>query len=111
MERLVIPNDYKSELNIKLTQGAIKSIKDHFERQLARLLNLTRVSAPLFVYPESGLNDNLNGVERPVRFGVKEQNDREVEIVHSLAKWHNPPNYLQPKTYKFPHYNPPHTLV
>ena len=87
MERLVIPKDYKSELNIKLTQGAIKSIKDHFERQLARLLNLTRVSAPLFVYPESGLNDNLNGVERPVRFGVKEQNDREVEIVHSLAKW------------------------
>ena len=82
MERLVIPKDYKSELNIKLTQGAIKSIKDHFERQLARLLNLTRVSAPLFVYPESGLNDNLNGVERPVRFGVKEQNDREVEIVH-----------------------------
>ena len=50
-------------------------------------LGLTRVSAPLFVFPESGLNDNLNGVERPVTFGIKEQDDREVEIVHSLAKW------------------------
>ena len=48
---------------------------------------MLRVSAPLFVEPESGLNDNLNGVERPVKFGIKEQNDREAEIVHSLAKW------------------------
>ena len=54
---------------------------------LAEELNLTRVSAPLFVRPESGLNDNLNGVERPVSFGIKEQDDKEVEIVHSLAKW------------------------
>jgi len=50
-------------------------------------LNLTRVSAPLFVDPESGLNDNLNGVERPVSFGIKEQNEKQAEIVHSLAKW------------------------
>ena len=82
-----IPDGYRAELNIKETQWAIKSIKDHFERQLAKKLNLSRVSAPLFVKPESGLNDNLNGVERPVSFGVKEQNDAQVEIVHSLAKW------------------------
>lgn len=87
MENLVIPQGYRSELGIKQTQGAIKHIKDHFERQLAKQLNLTRVSAPLFVRPESGLNDNLNGVERPVRFGIKDQNEAEVEIVHSLAKW------------------------
>ena len=87
MEQFYIPEGYHSELSIKETQRAIKSVKDHFERQLAKKLNLTRVSAPLFVKPESGLNDNLNGVERPVAFGIKEQNDAEVEIVHSLAKW------------------------
>ncbi|MBP3593720.1 MAG: aspartate--ammonia ligase [Lachnospiraceae bacterium] len=87
MEQFYIPEGYKSELDIRETQRAIKSVKDHFERQLAKKLNLTRVSAPLFVKPESGLNDNLNGVERPVAFGIKEQNDAEVEIVHSLAKW------------------------
>lgn len=87
MNRLEIPKGYKSELDLKSTQGAIKHIKDHFERQLAKQLNLTRVSAPLFVRPESGLNDNLNGYERPVKFGIREQNDAEVEIVHSLAKW------------------------
>ena len=54
---------------------------------MADALHLTRVSAPLFVKPSSGLNDNLNGVERPVAFGIKEQNDDIVEIVHSLAKW------------------------
>ena len=87
MENLIIPEGYHSQLSIKQTQGAIKHVKDHFERQLAKQLNLTRVSAPLFVRPESGLNDNLNGVERPVKFGIKEQNDAEVEIVHSLAEW------------------------
>lgn len=87
MERLIIPKDYKSHLGVKETQGAIKHVKDHFERQLSKQLNLTRVSAPLFVRPESGLNDNLNGIERPVKFGIKEQDDKEVEIVHSLAKW------------------------
>ena len=66
---------------------AIKEIKDYFERSLAKSLHLTRVSAPLFVKPESGLNDNLNGVERPVSFGIKEQEDTPAEIVHSLAKW------------------------
>ena len=87
MERFFIPEGYHSELSIRETQRAIKSVKDHFERQLAKKLNLTRVSAPLFVTPESGLNDNLNGVERPVAFGIKEQQDAQVEIVHSLAKW------------------------
>ena len=87
MEHLIIPEGYRSPLTIRETEVAIKEIKDHFERALAKSLHLTRVSAPLFVKPESGLNDNLNGVERPVSFGIKEQNDAEVEIVHSLAKW------------------------
>lgn len=87
MEKFIMPEGYSPVLGIKETQGAIKHIKDHFERQLAKQLNLTRVSAPLFVKPETGLNDNLNGVERPVSFGIKEQNDAEAEIVHSLAKW------------------------
>ncbi|MDD3204839.1 MAG: aspartate--ammonia ligase [Lachnospiraceae bacterium] len=87
MGSIVIPEGYKASLNIKDTEKAIKRVKDFFERELATQLNLKRVSAPLFVFPESGLNDNLNGVERPVKFGIKEQDDREVEIVHSLAKW------------------------
>ena len=87
MEHLMIPETYEAPLTIRETEVAIKEIKDHFERALAKSLHLTRVSAPLFVKPESGLNDNLNGVERPVAFGIKEQNDDTVEIVHSLAKW------------------------
>lgn len=87
MEHLMIPEGYQSKLGIKETEIGIKQVKDYFERELAKQLNLTRVSAPLFVKPETGLNDNLNGVERPVSFGVKEQNDAQVEIVHSLAKW------------------------
>lgn len=84
---LIIPEGYQPVLDIKETEIGIKYVKDYFERELAKQLNLTRVSAPLFVKPESGLNDNLNGVERPVSFGVKEQNEAVVEIVHSLAKW------------------------
>jgi aspartate--ammonia ligase len=87
MEHLLTPAGYSSALSIRETEIAIKLVKDYFERVLAEELNLTRVSAPLFVRPESGLNDNLNGVERPVSFGIKEQGDKEVEIVHSLAKW------------------------
>ena len=75
MEHLIIPEEYTAPLTIRETEVAIKEIKDHFERALAKSLHLTRVSAPLFVKPESGLNDNLNGVERPVAFGIKEQND------------------------------------
>ncbi len=81
-----IPQDYRSALDIRETQIGIKEVKDHFERSLAKHLNLTRVSAPLFVTPESGLNDNLNGVERPVSFDVLETGAT-VEIVQSLAKW------------------------
>lgn len=87
MSKIMIPEDYTPQLGIKQTQIAIKQIKDFFQRELATQLNLKRVSAPLFVSPESGLNDNLNGVERPVSFGVLEQNDKPYEIVHSLAKW------------------------
>lgn len=87
MYQLIKPKDYKSLLDIKETQIAIKFVKDFFERELARQLNLTRVSAPLFVKPESGINDNLNGIERPVQFDIKEQDNAVVEIIHSLAKW------------------------
>ena len=77
---------YKSALNLLDTEIAIKFIKDNFERELAKALKLTRVSAPLFVCPETGLNDNLNGYERAVRFDVLTLK-KEVEIVQSLAKW------------------------
>lgn len=77
---------YKSKLNLLETEVAIKFVKDNFERELAKALKLTRVSAPLFVIPETGLNDNLNGVERPVRFDIKAIN-KDVEVVQSLAKW------------------------
>lgn len=96
MEQLTIPQGYRSPLTIRETEVAIKEIKDHFERSLAKSLHLTRVSAPLFVRPESGLNDNLNGVERPVSFGIREQEDAPAEIVHSLAKW---------KRYALKHYD------
>ena len=87
MGKLFIPEGYKSPLSIRETEVGIKEVKDHFETALAQSLHLTRVSAPLFVKPETGLNDNLNGTERPVAFGILEQNDATVEIVHSLAKW------------------------
>ena len=87
MDKCYIPEGYKAALSNRETQIAIKKVKDYFQRELATQLNLHRVTAPLFVTPESGLNDNLNGVERPVVFGIKENGDRPVEIVHSLAKW------------------------
>lgn len=84
---LELPKNYKSSFSsIKERSTAIKSVKDGFERELSSALNLTRVSAPLFVFPKSGINDDLNGVERPVKFDVKNI-DEEVEVVHSLAKW------------------------
>lgn len=87
MGKTVIPEDYQPALNLHDTQIAIKTVKDAFQSLLAERLNLLRVSAPLFVDPNQGLNDNLNGVERPVTFGIKEQNEYTAEIVHSLAKW------------------------
>jgi len=84
---LLVPKGYQSKLNIRETEQGIKAVKDYFEQSLAARLNLSRISAPLFVFRETGLNDDLNGVERPVRFTVKNANNREVDIVHSLAKW------------------------
>ncbi len=86
MSSIQIPKDYQSKLSIYETQLAIGSLKRIFEENLCRALNLKRVSAPLFVDSQSGLNDNLNGIERPVCFETKE-NDMHAEIVHSLAKW------------------------
>ncbi|NTW91604.1 MAG: aspartate--ammonia ligase, partial [Erysipelotrichaceae bacterium] len=83
---LFVPEEYDHPLDIRETEHAIKYIKDYFEKDLALKLNLTRVSAPLFVRTKTGLNDNLNGVERPVSFDIKNDLDH-VEIVHSLAKW------------------------
>ena len=86
MGKLYVPKDYKTVLDIRDTEVAIKKVKDFFERNLARRLNLTRVSAPLFVETNSGMNDTLKGVERPVAFDIKD-GGKDVEIVHSLAKW------------------------
>ncbi len=86
-KELIIPVGYKTELDIRKTQVAIKKLKDFFERRLSEELNLTRVSAPLFVRKDTGLNDNLNGVERPVSFDIKAEEGVELEIVQSLAKW------------------------
>ena len=87
MEHLKIPKNYESALSLHDTQVGIKTVKDFFQRLLAERLNLLRVSAPLFVDPASGMNDDLNGVERPVSFGIKEQNEYEAQVVQSLAKW------------------------
>ena len=83
---LIIPKNYNPVLDLRDTEIAIKLVKDFFETELARALNLTRVSAPIMVTPQSGLNDNLNGVERPVSFDILETGEM-AEIVHSLAKW------------------------
>lgn len=83
---LIIPQNYDPKLSIRETETAIKQVKDFFQCELAKALHLTRVSAPLFVHSDSGLNDNLNGTERPVSFDVQETGDT-MEIVHSLAKW------------------------
>lgn len=81
------PDNYKSCLSVKETLEAIKELKDFFETELSKALNLTRVSAPLFVKSDSGLNDDLSGTEEPVWFKVKDDYGAVAEIVHSLAKW------------------------
>lgn len=83
---LVIPEKYETSLGIIETQQAIKDLKDFFENRLGEMLKLTRVSSPLFVLPETGTNDNLNGVEKPVSFEISHLK-KDAEIVHSLAKW------------------------
>lgn len=85
--RLQLPAGYRPVMDILETEIAIKKLKDHFQAALAAKLGLTRVSAPLFVMPETGLNDNLNGVERPVAFDILHQRGQVAEVVHSLAKW------------------------
>ena len=87
MSQLMIPKDYSPIISPLETQRAIKKIKDYFQQELAYGLNLRRVSAPLFVLPETGLNDNLSGVERRVHFSLLDLDEREVEVVQSLAKW------------------------
>ncbi|MBE5846562.1 MAG: aspartate--ammonia ligase [Lachnospiraceae bacterium] len=87
MQKTIIPDGYKSALNLHDTQEGIKAAKDFFEVLLSERLHLLRVSAPLFVDPASGMNDNLNGVERPVAFEIKNDDSHTAEIVHSLAKW------------------------
>ena len=84
---LLLPENYSSPLSPRETERAIKFIKDTFQHEIIAALNLQRISAPLFVRPETGLNDNLNGVERPVTFDAPCINGNLVEIVHSLAKW------------------------
>lgn len=86
-KRLLIPEGYTPVIDFMESQRAIKKIKDFFQQELAYGLNLRRVTAPLFVAPESGLNDNLNGVERAVTFTLKDMDEKPVEIVQSLAKW------------------------
>ena len=88
---------YESILDLYDTQKAIKLIKDNFEDRLSKKFNLVRVSAPLFVFADSGVNDYLNGFERPVKFDVLGMN-KDVEIVHSLAKWKR----IALAEYKFP---------
>ncbi len=86
MNSVYFPEGYKPALPIYETQRAIEFIKNKFQKELGRALNLHRVSAPLFVTEDSGLNDNLNGVERPVSFDIPAA-DAEGQVVHSLAKW------------------------
>ena len=84
---IIIPKGYKSVLDPRMTERAIKFVKDSFERELASELRLSRVTSPRFVKANSGINDDLNGIERPVRFNVGNMNEQSMEIVQSLAKW------------------------
>ena len=87
MANCIIPKGYRPLLGVKETEVAIKQIKDFFESALAAELNLTRVSAPMFVTGQSGLNDTLNGIERPVAFDARDLTCGSLEVVQSLAKW------------------------
>ena len=86
MKNLILPKEYCAKLTLRETQRAIKIIKDNFQKKLAKELNLDRVTAPVIVTKASGINDDLNGVERKVEFDTKECGET-VEIVQSLAKW------------------------
>lgn len=84
---LVIPKNYDPHLTVRETQEAIKYIRDTFQKEFGKEMNLERISAPLFVEKSSGLNDDLNGVERPVQFDMAALKGQTIEVVHSLAKW------------------------
>ena len=84
---LILPENYDPRLSVRQTQEAIKYIRDTFQKEFGKEMNLERISAPLFVEKSSGLNDDLNGVERPVRFDIAGIPNETVEVVHSLAKW------------------------
>ena len=84
---LIIPAHYDPRLSVRETQEAIKYIRDTFQKEFGKEMNLSRISAPLFVEKSSGLNDNLNGVERPVSFDVPWNPEETIEVVQSLAKW------------------------
>ena len=85
--KLIIPENYDPVLTVRETQEAIKYIRDTFQYEFGKELNLSRISAPLYVTQSSGLNDNLNGTEKPVSFTMKELPNEQMEVVHSLAKW------------------------
>ncbi|MBN2487146.1 MAG: aspartate--ammonia ligase [Bacteroidales bacterium] len=87
MKNLILPKNYKSILDLKQTELAIKLVKDNFQDNLSSELRLRRVTAPLFVLKGTGINDDLNGTERKVTFPIKDLNDRQAEVVNSLAKW------------------------
>ena len=87
MSKLVIPQDYRAVLDLQQTEIAIKKIKDFFLSSISTELRLRRVTAPLFVLKGLGMNDDLNGVERAVTFPIKDMNEAQAEVVHSLAKW------------------------
>ena len=84
---LIIPDSYDPKLSVKDTQRAIRYIRETFQDEFGAQLNLSRLSAPMFVEKSTGLNDNLNGVEQPVSFTMQDMGDSQIEIVHSLAKW------------------------
>lgn len=84
---LILPENYDPRLDVRQTQEAIKYIRDTFQKEFGKEMNLERISAPLFVEKSSGLNDNLNGVERPVSFDMAAIPGETIEVVHSLAKW------------------------
>ena len=87
MNELILPKGYKSALDVETTEAAIKKIKDYFQVALADELLLRRVTAPIIVLSGTGINDDLNGIERPVSFPIKGMNEKKAEVVHSLAKW------------------------
>ncbi len=84
---LYLPEDYDPKMTIRETQAAIKFIRDTFQREIGKQMNLERISAPLFIERSTGLNDDLNGIERKVAFDIKEEPQEEIEVVQSLAKW------------------------